>query len=305
MIRTKPNKRAFTLVELLVVITIIAILIGLLLPALSEAKEAALRTECASNLRQVGQALFDYASDFRIYPAQRESHHGYLLTAIEYSKTGDPCFTPNAVDGFEFNRVMQYVDPSLGYDPTQPLPTGVTVFTCPELPIPTPVTQATLGARPPAAFTHYPYFSCLYRDTCYPNDGYRYDVNGKYYSYYYEIGYAYLGGAYSWAYDEGGGVTWRLQGGVMRSPMNPDEHPSWALAADDITTQAVGYHALVNAHVTAAGAPAGGNQLDNDGHVVWYNWDGPNQTLLHEHFMVGTPYSGDLQLYWRDSAAVP
>lgn len=50
-------KRAFTLVELLVVVTIIAILAGILMPALSKAKEAGRATTCLSNLHQIGFTL--------------------------------------------------------------------------------------------------------------------------------------------------------------------------------------------------------------------------------------------------------
>jgi prepilin-type N-terminal cleavage/methylation domain-containing protein/prepilin-type processing-associated H-X9-DG protein len=63
MSRLRRSHAAFTLVELLVVIGIIAVLVALLLPALNRAREAAKQTQCLSNMRQVGTALYIYLID--------------------------------------------------------------------------------------------------------------------------------------------------------------------------------------------------------------------------------------------------
>jgi prepilin-type N-terminal cleavage/methylation domain-containing protein len=98
------RQRGFTLIELLVVIAIIAILISLLLPAVQQAREAARRTQCRNNLKQMGLALHNYESTYTKFPSSGE----FTARVGAYFRS----FTPTST----FTQMLPYIDQANVYN---------------------------------------------------------------------------------------------------------------------------------------------------------------------------------------------
>lgn len=123
-----PPGRGFTLVELLVVIAIIGILVALLLPAVQSAREAARRSSCKNNLKQIGLALLNY-----------ESARGELPAAQLRNNNGDELFSwiPSAMPYAEEQTVVDSLDLTRPWNNAVNVPfvgTMIEVLGCPSTP---------------------------------------------------------------------------------------------------------------------------------------------------------------------------
>ena len=122
------TRRGFTLIELLVVIAIIAVLVSLLLPAVQQAREAARRTQCKNNLKQIGLALHNYLDANKCFPPSfcigngtggTWSIHARILPYVDQANLlakadlNTPYSGPaNAASGVTAQRVPVYLCPS-------------------------------------------------------------------------------------------------------------------------------------------------------------------------------------------------
>jgi prepilin-type N-terminal cleavage/methylation domain-containing protein len=140
--RSPSRSRGFTLIELLVVIAIIAILIALLLPAVQQAREAARRTSCSNNLKQIGLAFHNYHDTFSIFP---NSETGGSIPATLGRASAFAAVLPFLDQGATYNLYnfsLNNTDPANLNAVKQVIPT----YLCPTAPIPRPVPDPVCGA---------------------------------------------------------------------------------------------------------------------------------------------------------------
>jgi prepilin-type N-terminal cleavage/methylation domain-containing protein/prepilin-type processing-associated H-X9-DG protein len=146
------SRRGFTLIELLVVIAIIAVLIALLLPAVQQSREAARRTECRNNLKQLGLALHGFHDTYRVFPASGWTQVGPGNPAGKYVG-----WRPLMLPFIEQDNLQKLYDFNTNWwEGTNPTAAGVTVktFLCPSTPNRREVLSAI--AKPPRPAITFP-----------------------------------------------------------------------------------------------------------------------------------------------------
>jgi prepilin-type N-terminal cleavage/methylation domain-containing protein len=135
----RSRRHGFTLIELLVVIAIIAILIALLLPAVQQAREAARRTQCKNNFKQIGLALHNYHDTYNGFPLGVTTGqpggwgHSFWLGLLPYTDQA-PLFNSLTFNG----RSIGYTGDGVGNTVNGPLVRGLRIpfLACPSSPLP-------------------------------------------------------------------------------------------------------------------------------------------------------------------------
>lgn len=139
------NRKGFTLVELLVVIAIIGILIGMLLPAVQQVREAARRITCGNKIRQIGLAMHNYESAFKQFPAGWKTigfgWSGEILPFIEQNNLYDTLVLEESANWGTNNTPNEAA-----------CGTMVEVYRCPTMPLPEHITNNGIPGRVPASY---------------------------------------------------------------------------------------------------------------------------------------------------------
>ncbi len=133
MIRTSRMRYAFTLVELLVVIAIIGILVGLLLPAVQSAREAARRMQCSNNLKQLGLACHNYEAAYKKFPPMQTGAGGVNPGSIHgwgqrFAMSGHYAMLPYLEQSALYDSMPPTLEPWNGANPFR---TAVSFLQCP------------------------------------------------------------------------------------------------------------------------------------------------------------------------------
>jgi prepilin-type N-terminal cleavage/methylation domain-containing protein len=139
MLKVWSRRRfGFTLIELLVVIAIIAILIALLLPAVQQAREAARRTQCRNNMKQLGLAIHNYHDTFKTFPFRQGGSNGAAPTPWDYSyyhvASAHVMILPYVDQSPLYNQIMSQAQTNAGLRPWDNNPifrTDIPAFICP------------------------------------------------------------------------------------------------------------------------------------------------------------------------------
>jgi prepilin-type N-terminal cleavage/methylation domain-containing protein/prepilin-type processing-associated H-X9-DG protein len=112
---SNTNPRAFTLVELLVVIAIIGILVALLLPAIQAAREAARRSQCQTNLKNIGLAVLNFENTHKVFPTAGGSYLRAGFGLEQNIENGKPLGPDRQGLGWAF-QLLPFIEETAAYD---------------------------------------------------------------------------------------------------------------------------------------------------------------------------------------------